>query len=114
MCAASQLDAEVEARAEEMALSSTGSFSLTAALWSVTFSLVNPGRRVKVGRFFSLSPVFAGETNDAANVRSRSAATMKRMGCPVITEQRMERADACLHLSLPAFLFLTSETVFSE
>lgn len=25
---------------------------------------------------------------------------MKWIGCPVFTEQRMERADACLHLSL--------------
>lgn len=54
VCSASQLDAEVEARAVEMALSSMGSFSLTAALRSVTFGLVNPWRRVKVAGFFSL------------------------------------------------------------
>lgn len=108
MCSASQLDAEVEARALEMALGSMASSPLTAALWSVTFCLVNPGRRVKVGGFFKLPRVFAGEPKDATNVRSRRAATMKWMGCPVIAEQRMEEADACLHLSLPAFLFLTS------
>lgn len=61
MCSASQLDAEVEAGAAGMALSSMGSFSLTAALRSVTFCLVNPGRRVKVGGLSSLPRVFAGE-----------------------------------------------------
>lgn len=62
------------------------SLSLTAALRSVTFCLVNPGWRVKVDGFFSLPRIFAGETNDATNVRSRRAATIKWMGSPVITE----------------------------
>lgn len=83
----------------KMALSSMGSFAFAAALRSVTLCLVNPGRRVKVGGLFSLLRIFAGETNDATNVRSKREATMKWMGCPVITEQRMEQSKA----RLPAF-----------
>lgn len=82
-----------------MALSSMGSFALAAALWSVTFCLVNPERRVKVVGFFSLPRIFAGETDDATNVRSQRAATMNWTGCPVITEPRMEQSKA----RLPAF-----------
>lgn len=81
-----------------MVLSSMGSFALTAALRSVTFCLVNPGRRVKVDGFFSLPRIFAGETDDATNVRSQRAATMKWMGWPVIIEW-MEQSKA----RLPAF-----------
>lgn len=91
-----------EASAAEMALSSIGSLSLTAALRSVTFCLVNPGWRVKVGGFFSLPRVFAGETNDATNVRSRRAATIKWMGCPVITDG-MRSLSAFVSACLPVF-----------
>lgn len=103
VCSASQLDAEVEARVVEMALSSTGSFSLTLALWGVTFCLVNLGWRVKVGWCFH-SHASLPVKRMMLPMSSRRAATMKWMGCPVIREQRVERADACLHLSLPAFL----------
>lgn len=85
-----------------MALSGTGSFALAAALRSVTFCLVNPGRRVKVGGFFSLPRNFAGETDDATNVRSQTA-TMKWMGCPLITEQRTEQSKARLPAIMLSF-----------
>lgn len=63
-----------------MALSSMGSFSLTAALRSVTFCLVNPGRRVKVGGLSSLPRVFASEWNDATNVRSQESSNNETDG----------------------------------
>lgn len=79
-----------------MAPSGMGCFALAAALRSVTFCLVNPGQRVKVGSSHSHA---AGETDDAANVRSQRAATIKWMGCPVITESGWNNPSpsACLH-----------------